>query len=112
MKNTYPRRGIDLISQERIEQIVKHRRTIPEDYANNDKGQLPRAAYLLLIPDDSSIRKDMLNDYFFVYVPDKWDSRVWAKMINKPFEQRLVIAGALLAAELDRRAFDEHITNK
>ena len=37
-----------------------------------------------------------------VQTPNGWDQEIWEKMIRKPHQERLIIAGALIAAELDR----------
>ena len=34
--------------------------------------------------------------------PIEWDWKVWDYMINKSYKERLIIAGALIAAEIDR----------
>ena len=34
--------------------------------------------------------------------PENWDRNVVAHMMQKPYKERLIIAGALIAAELDR----------
>ncbi len=35
-------------------------------------------------------------------MPKEWDKTITEKMLNKNYKQRLVIAGALIAAEIDR----------
>ena len=35
-------------------------------------------------------------------VPEGWSFELFKKMCNKPYKERLVIAGALIAAEIDR----------
>lgn len=34
--------------------------------------------------------------------PTGWDKSIWAKMCSKSYKERLIMAGALIAAELDR----------
>lgn len=87
--------GIDLIAEERAEQIVKHNRSILDDVKYNTKGQLSVAAGILA-------QKNIPDQVKETLIPKGWDSPIWNKMINKPYEQRLIIAGALIAAELDR----------
>jgi len=99
---TPPRTGIDYIAQERTEQIIKHNRTIQHDVNINNQGQLTRAAYLLLMPDDSGYRNELTGDYFEMHVPDGWDLDIWKKMIHKPYHERVIMAGALCAAYIDR----------
>jgi hypothetical protein len=35
-------------------------------------------------------------------VPLNWEKTWWQRMCDKPFSERLIIAGALIAAEIDR----------
>lgn len=83
--------GIELIAQERKEQIEKHRRTIKQDVKYNNKMQLRSAAHRLI-----EICPPPLD------VPKDWNEVMWQKMIEKPMKERLIIAGALIAAEIDR----------
>ncbi len=83
--------GIELIADERREQIEKHGRTIASDKILNRRRQL-RSAALKLISDEA----------IFMTAPDGWDKKIWARMAKKNVRQRLIIAGALIAAELDR----------
>lgn len=83
--------GIELIAQERKEQIEKHGRTIERDVKENTSWQLTSGAIRLLQID----RHDAPP-------PFMWSESIWEKMMNKPYRERLIIAGALIAAELDR----------
>ena len=85
--------GINLIKKEREEQIIKQGRTTELDIEYNSNCQLAFAAERLGVPE-----LDMLN----YIAPVNWDEQIWDKMISKPYKQRLIIAGALIAAELDR----------
>lgn len=87
--------GIELIAKERQEQIKKHK------WEDTEKTWYltSLAQYLLLVDDDAE--KDNLGDYIFGIdggVDPKWR----AKFDSKGEIQRLVTAGALLAAEIDR----------
>lgn len=87
--------GIDLIKQERENQIIKHGYTIESDFEMNKRNQLTTAARLLLnesVPDTP---------------PVDWDKDVWNGLANKAFEQRVVIAGALCAAAIDLQLFKD-----
>lgn len=84
--------GIKLIAKERKEQLTKHGRTVQEDVDCNDDNQLPIAAMLLL---EGGITTRL-------QAPSEWDDDTWKKMVDKPYRERLIIAGALIAAELDR----------
>ena len=91
--------GIELISQERDEQILKHGRTTATDKLFNQEYQLCSGASCLLFSP-----ADEVNDFAkeFLFIPKDWDETIWNKMINKPYKERLIIAGALIAAEIDR----------
>lgn len=103
------RTGIELIAQERKEQIEKHGRTIEKDVAQNTghflnnngeecySPQLPHAANMLLQADD-----ELMSQYLETFPPYDWDMVIWLKMCAKPYKERLIIAGALIAAEIDR----------
>lgn len=85
--------GIELITQERAEQIEKHGRTIKDDRVINAQHQLAMAASRLCNPYPDA------EDYS---IPFRWESALWEYMINKSYKERLIIAGALIAAEIDR----------
>ena len=87
--------GIELIAKERQEQIDKHGRTIEIDVLENWDFQLSTAACALCYEAIEEI--DMRND-----PPTNWDLELWQAMHDKPYNERLVIAGALIAAEIDR----------
>jgi hypothetical protein len=87
--------GIELIAQERKEQIEKHQYSRKHDEMINDNGQLIDAAIQLLAVE--------YNEGWDSYnTPSGWNKDIMARMINKTRRQRLIIAGALIAAELDR----------
>lgn len=87
--------GIELIAQERQEQIEKHGRTVERDVIENDNQQLSIGAEMLLaVEHEEGIDS---NSY-----PDGWNHDICMKMIGKSYRERLIIAGALIAAELDR----------
>jgi len=86
--------GIRLIIQERGEQMNKHGQSIEDDVLRNRRGQLRDAAYMLL--------RDYRKGEAAPKGPKGWRVAVWKKMWNKPYNERIVIAAALLAAESDR----------
>lgn len=97
-------KGIELIAKERNEQIEKHGRTPEHDYHNNFDGQLPWAA--------SCLAFDEIQDWDARHeAPVNWDLETWQKMHDKSHKERLIIAGALIAAELDRMDFQENVMN-
>lgn len=85
--------GIELIANERQEQITKHGRTIESDLEFNSHYQLKDAALDLI---------EHITQRSGFTPPEGWDLFIYAKMIGKPYKERLIIAGALLAAEIDR----------
>lgn len=95
--------GIELIAQERQEQFIKHGRTVEDDILHNNNFQLSEAASILCYsdPDDLNYDEDGTYDYSHC-APKDWDSLQWNKMMQKSYKQRLIIAGALIAAEIDR----------
>lgn len=80
--------GIELIADERTEQIEKHGISIQDDVKNNKRSQLRNGA-------TGIIAKTNLR-------PSGWSEELWNKMTSKPYKERLIIAGALIAAEIDR----------
>jgi len=91
--------GIELITEERQEQIEKHGRTIETDVIENTSEELSFGAALLCCPDPTEMGFDPASGQGR---PEKWDRDIWIKMISKPYKDRLIIAGALIAAEIDR----------
>lgn len=90
--------GIELITQERTEQIEKHGRTIQEDVDCNDQSQLPLAAMWLI---EGGLANDLRS-------PTEWDDDIWKHMARKGYKDRLIIAGALIAAEIDRLQYKQN----
>ncbi|WP_336689399.1 MULTISPECIES: hypothetical protein [unclassified Chryseobacterium] len=89
--------GIQLIAKERNHQIDKHGFTAehhvnhPEWYNSN---QLQSGAILLLLKE---IEGTILQAY-----PKNWDAEIFQDFLVRDVKERLIIAGALIAAELDR----------
>ncbi len=92
------KKGIELIADERQEQIDKHGRTVQQDVLRNSTNQLSWASTLLNCPEPQNYAGED-NDFG---CPEGWDVEIWTKMIHKPYNERLVISGALIAAEIDR----------
>jgi len=98
---TVPTLGVAAIAKERDEQIYKHGRSVQQDKEFNNEYQLADAATALVMP----VPEGMEEAYWQgqgEYPPVGWDREIWKKMIHKPYKERLVIAGALIAAEIDR----------
>jgi len=102
--------GSELITAERYEQLLKHGRTIAKDVKYNTKNELLIAAEELLI---SCSNKNYPTDTRSLgyMAPPGWDKDIFVKMMQKPVKGRLIIAGALIAAELDRLHYIEHENN-
>lgn len=102
MENT--KTGVELIAEERQKQIDKHGFTAqyhvehPEYYEQNQLNQA--SASLILF--------DVIPDDLFLEVPENWDKDWFYKLLNHSQFERLVIAGALIAAELDRLNLKEN----
>lgn len=98
--------GVEFISSERQEQIEKHGRTLEHDFAVNALGQMGFAAVALCSEYDVTGRprgdEPARIAHFERWCPPGWDKNIWMKMIKKPYKDRLIIAGALIAAEIDR----------
>jgi hypothetical protein len=99
-QNIMKKTGIELIAQERKEQIEKHGFTIEVDSEKQKDFQLSGVATLLCIPDFKDVGLD--DDDIEEYRPFNWSEEMFNKLHKKPYVERLVIAGALIAAEIDR----------
>jgi hypothetical protein len=80
--------GIELIAEERQEQIEKHGFTIEAD-SHYKSDELKSAARYLL--------SDMAQDY-----PRTWSQKYKHQFDIKSPIEKLIVAGALIAAEIDR----------
>ena len=86
--------GIEMISLERKEQIEKHGHTVKADALENAHEELIMGAIALI-------------HHNYAEMPSNWENTTINKMLNKSFLERLIVAGALLAAEIDRRILKE-----
>jgi hypothetical protein len=80
--------GIQLIAEERNEQINKHGYNERRDDKYN---HFELAAVSVAI----------INQSIFYY-PNNWDEAYFEKIMAKPRTEQLTIAGALISAEIDR----------
>lgn len=89
--------GIELIAEERQEQLSKHNYTVQQDviYNSGIEKPLTKAAAALTIEYGNGLAAQTMK-------PTNWDEEYWNKMMEKPYKERLIIAGALIAAEIDR----------
>lgn len=83
--------GIELIAKERQEQLEKHGRTIERDMDENCNNELRDGAMVLMSD------WPMIMDF-----PKEWQGPIMERAIAKSYKERLIIAGALIAAEIDR----------
>jgi hypothetical protein len=90
--------GLGLIAHERLEQIERFGYTDKSDAYYNFNDQLTDGAIMMLIQGKS-----------IIHTPSGWDTDLCEKMCNKPKKERIIIAAALLAAELDRLDYLEKI---
>lgn len=96
--------GIELIAEERQEQITKHHRSIEDDVDYNYNAQLSEAASILCLHPKHDLYDSEVAEKA---VPFDWNEIDFNKMRSKPYKERLVIAGALIAAEIDRLQAEE-----
>lgn len=85
--------GIELIAQERQEQIEKHKWNDTEE-----TWYLPSLATYVIMHDDDA-EKDNVREYL---EEEGIDSKWFDKFIAKNELERLITSGALIAAEIDR----------
>lgn len=104
--------GIELITEERQKQIDKHGFTAEHHALNSekwyDKNQLTACAALLLYrfdPEDEGLKESII----MLGEPQlkNWDLDWFRNMMDRSDNERLIIAGALIAAELDRLNYIE-----
>lgn len=98
--NEEQKSGIELIAAERAEQIEKHGRTVEMDVVSNNAHQLIIAAANLCY-----LGSPLTQDSIDARTPYGWSKDEWRRMMQKPFLERVTIAAALLAAEIDREQF-------
>lgn len=97
--------GAEMIYRERIEQLVKHGVSVVQDVSKHGGGSLLRAAEHLLTTEPFTKYGRLYYD-----APHGWEKNAWERINRKSHIERLVIAGALIAAEIDRIQYMiEHI---
>lgn len=91
--------GIELIAKERQEQIQKHGFTKQHDRQTYDEMETEKYAE----PSDLVVAANAAITAKICDFPYSWqDSRFVAKIVDKTYKERLIVAGALIAAEIDR----------
>lgn len=86
--------GVEMIAIERREQKVKHNKSIKHDYEQYPDFELADAAEALI------------SNNLFKF-PRTWNLEYCKKLLDKPYMERLVVAGAFLAAQIDVLNFRE-----
>ena len=89
--------GIELIVAERNEQIEKHGHTIAKDIARHSQLVPPFNMLPLRL-----VAGKLLGIIGGVPYPKDWGKDLTERLESKTAKERLVIAGALIAAEIDR----------
>lgn len=96
--------GAELIAQERTEQIQKHGYTVQEDvnrYSEEVTGNYAEPSDLVI----AAVASIHAQKTMFPY---SWGTGLFVDRIcAKNYKDRLVIAGALIAAEIDRIQAEE-----
>jgi hypothetical protein len=92
--------GIELITIERQEQIEKHGFSLNNDEYYKDK-QLVQAAKFCLSQANSKI--NLFTKEKYTFWPKDWNIHFMNKILNKSTTEQLIVAGAFLKAENDRR---------
>lgn len=105
------RKGLELICAERLRQVYEEGFLSVRDDAYT-MGELTFAAIHYAMPKDKShlIYQLGIDDTDDIYFPVDWD-RSWDKQAKHDRVRQLSIAGALIAAEIDRLLRLEETTN-
>jgi len=97
--------GIELIAKERQEQLEKHGISVKNDAQFNSIMQFNG---IYVIP----IAVIGILDDSFQHAPAHWDKKMLDKIRKKSYKERLIIAGAFIAAEIDRVQYVEEQKKK
>lgn len=103
-------KGLSLIVKERFNQLAKGR-TIEKDVELNSKKELAEAAQGLLVPYEEC-DLNLADMVMRAWCPPTWDKELFLLLCKKPYEERVTIAGALCAAELDRLLYIKNKENE
>jgi hypothetical protein len=87
--------GVDLISKERWEHKIKHGKSVKHDFETYKNKELVQAALGLMLGNP-------------LFMPEGWDEEQYGKMLGKPEVERLIIAGSLIAAQIDVLNFEDN----
>ena len=100
--------GIGKMFAERMEQLDLHGISVRQDAQYNTDKQLIVAAHIL--SGRESLDKESYEELEQLR-PEGWNVPRWMHICKKPYLDRIIIAGALLAAEYDRLMYDEKAAN-
>lgn len=89
--------GSMAISLERQDQLTRHGVSVEDDAKYNTSYQLIEAACVMVNPALHSYSDRLIA----MNTPKDWDQIRFRQMARKPYLERLAIAGALIAAQLD-----------
>ncbi len=95
--------GIELITEERQEQLIKHGRTIQGDVHFNTQNQL--LSGIMMLASKVAFKRagvEMPEEAVDDMIPEGWDREICLKMLGKSDIEQLKIIGAFAAAEIDR----------
>lgn len=87
--------GIDLIAQKRLDQKIKHGHSIRSDYESYPDFELMEAAQAILEANPDRM-------------PKTWDEESCKRLCGKPLQERLITAGAMIAAQIDVLNYKEN----
>lgn len=93
--------GIELITEERLEQIQKHGFTLENDQEHN-ASELVEAALSCLFYDRLLINRFGVMSHPGYWWPTQFNEEIYSKIEAKDRIGQLKVAGALIAAEIDR----------
>jgi hypothetical protein len=85
--------GDELVTAERDRQVNELGYVIARDLAVNNMEELERMAIVLLRPAIVNLVPGM--------IPEHWNKATVERMLNKTMQERRVIAGALICAQID-----------
>jgi len=100
--------GIGHIARER-EKVLRKDKTTEKDYLLYQKQELSTLARLIITHKEPS---EITNKYLVMdnpYLVHIFSEDYILKLMSKPYKNRLIIAGQLLAAELDRLEYEDKV---
>lgn len=99
--------GVESIAKEREKHYKENNCHVEDDVEHNKRGELTAAAHLLISYTEND--SDFINEKCSLFfLATRWNEVRLFKMMHKPYKERLIIAGALIAAEIDRLNYIEN----